>query len=283
MSLTTVRELAHTTGTRTDKRFTAPDSLAVFLCLQQGTPASFEYGRVERRQYNTRKGNMPGASYQALVETRLPATNWCRLTLKLIRRHPMPKHTPIPSEDPIVNAYKGQATTTSTEVARVFGKRHADVLRRIEKLDCSDAFRQRNFALSSYEEKTGNGTTRKYPMYRLTRDGFVFLAMGFTGSHAADFKEAYIDAFNKLEETLNNPYRGIFQQTRVLMYLEDGQVTCLKKLEDGQFITTVESLKHKLREPHYFTLEQLIEIATAANDQIARHARTGQKALRARK
>ena len=31
----------------------------------------------------------------------------------------------------------------------------------------------------------------------MTRDGFTFLAMGFTGPRAAVFKEAYIEAFNK--------------------------------------------------------------------------------------
>lgn len=42
----------------------------------------------------------------------------------------------------------------------------------------------------------------KRPMYYLTRDGFSFLAMGFTGRIAAQFKEAYINAFNDMEEML---------------------------------------------------------------------------------
>lgn len=42
----------------------------------------------------------------------------------------------------------------------------------------------------------------KRPMYYLTRDGFTFLAMGFTGRVAAQFKEAYINAFNEMEEML---------------------------------------------------------------------------------
>lgn len=43
-------------------------------------------GRVERRQYNTRKGNRPGASCKALVETRPPATNW-RSATKTYKDH----------------------------------------------------------------------------------------------------------------------------------------------------------------------------------------------------
>ena len=43
---------------------------------------------------------------------------------------------------------------------------------------------------------------RQDPYYLITRDGFVFLVMGFTGKTAAKFKEAYIRAFNVMEERL---------------------------------------------------------------------------------
>lgn len=32
-------------------------------------------------------------------------------------------------------------------------------------------------------------------MYEITRDGFVYIAMGFTGKKAAEFKERYIGAY----------------------------------------------------------------------------------------
>lgn len=38
----------------------------------------------------------------------------------------------------------------------------------------------------------------------MTKDGFIFLVMGFTGKKAAQFKEAYINAFNQMEKELNN-------------------------------------------------------------------------------
>jgi phage regulator Rha-like protein len=37
-------------------------------------------------------------------------------------------------------------------------------------------------------------------MYYVTRDGFSFLAMGFTGKKAAQWKEKYIAAFNAMEK-----------------------------------------------------------------------------------
>lgn len=39
-------------------------------------------------------------------------------------------------------------------------------------------------------------------MYTMTKDGFVFLIMGFTGKKAAAFKEAYIAEFNRMEAEL---------------------------------------------------------------------------------
>lgn len=39
-------------------------------------------------------------------------------------------------------------------------------------------------------------------MFYLTRDGFTFLAMGFTGKVAVEFKETYINAFNEMEKAI---------------------------------------------------------------------------------
>lgn len=98
----------------------------------------------------------------------------------------------------LVTVDHGEVSTTSLLVADCFGKRHADVLRAVEKLECSDDFTQRNFALSDYTDATG----RRLPMYRISRDGFAFLAMGFTGRAAAAWKERFIAAFGKMEREL---------------------------------------------------------------------------------
>ena len=55
----------------------------------------------------------------------------------------------------IVIIHKDKAVTTSRKIAETFGKNHKEVLRDIENLDCSRDFTQRNFALSSYKDKSG--------------------------------------------------------------------------------------------------------------------------------
>ncbi len=96
----------------------------------------------------------------------------------------------------------GQVTTTSRQVAEHFGKRHDTVLRAIRNLECSPEFHAHNFAEMVMKTGIGSGAVRNDPAYRITRDGFVFLAMGFTGKEAAQWKEAYITAFNKMEKEL---------------------------------------------------------------------------------
>ena len=93
---------------------------------------------------------------------------------------------------------RNKVWTTSRDVAAKFKKNHRDVIRSVKNLDCSEEFTQRNFALSEYRDPTG----RTLPQYLMTRDGFTFLAMGFTGPKAARFKELYIAEFNRMEEEL---------------------------------------------------------------------------------
>lgn len=98
--------------------------------------------------------------------------------------------------------------TTSILVAEKFERNHRDILRAIKKLDCSPDFTERNFTLSEYEDITG----RKLPMYQMTKDGFIFLVMGFTGSKAAKFKEDYINAFNEMHDYINSEQKQLYKE-----------------------------------------------------------------------
>jgi len=111
-----------------------------------------------------------------------------------------------------------QAKATSLAIAKAFGKEHRHVLRDIRDLECSKEFTESNFGLSEYTDPTG----RKLPMYELTRDGAVFLIMGYTGKEAARFKEAYINAFNRMESELH----GIRRES-----VETGYLKALSDIE----------------------------------------------------
>lgn len=122
------------------------------------------------------------------------------------------KERPAQSITELVKVKDGHAVTTSRKVAKAFGKNHFDVLRDIRNLGCSETFGQSNFALSSYQNKQG----KEQPEYRMTKDGFVILAMGYTGERAMHFKELYIERFNEMERRLRNEFlppiaEGVFK------------------------------------------------------------------------
>ena len=97
-----------------------------------------------------------------------------------------------------------EPVTTSEFVAKAFGKKHYDVLRKIEEIftQVPDSFGERNFALLEKERKNNLGFFVKNKIYELTKDGFMLLVMGFTGKNAMSIKIAYINAFNAIAEKL---------------------------------------------------------------------------------
>ena len=108
---------------------------------------------------------------------------------------------PMRNTDELIEVENGQPVTTSLKVAEIFGKQHYHVLRDIQDKilpNVSDTFGLSNFGLSSYV----NEQNKHQPMYYITRDGFTMLAMGYTGPKAMQFKEMYINEFNKMAAML---------------------------------------------------------------------------------
>jgi len=111
-----------------------------------------------------------------------------------------------------IQNHDGQLTVSSREVAYNFGKRHGDVIAKIEDLIKTEKSVMTMFLESSYNAGTG----KDYKEYYLTRDGFSLLVMGFTGAKALEWKIKYIDAFNKMEESLNNPMYELIKNDPIM-------------------------------------------------------------------
>ncbi|ECM2109600.1 peptidase [Salmonella enterica subsp. enterica serovar Typhimurium] len=151
----------------------APKGAPVSVCAGYANPAQFTTSEI---------GVSGGGSYPLHTEAAIMAT--------------------IPAlVQPELCIIAGKVVTSSLAVASYFGKQHKNVVQKIASLECSAEFTELNFQLSEYIDASG----RKLPCYQITRDGFAFLAMGFTGKRAAQFKEAYINAFNQMEKQLSIP------------------------------------------------------------------------------
>jgi Rha family phage regulatory protein len=101
---------------------------------------------------------------------------------------------------------------SSQLVAEKFGKVHTKLMRDIDALHCSDDFKVANYGHCSFTNKMN----RSFAGYMMTKDGFAFLCMGFTGKKAGEWKEKYITAFNAMEQALLNKSNGIeWKQARL--------------------------------------------------------------------
>ncbi|WP_369794952.1 Rha family transcriptional regulator [Serratia sp. Ag1] len=159
---------------------------------------------------------------------------------------------------PEITIVDGHAVTTSIALAEYFHKLHKDVLRKIECLECSPEFTGRNFTLSDYIDPTG----RKLPCYQITRDGFAFLAMGFTGKKAAIFKENYISAFNVMEAQLrdstSNSIAAMHSSTYRIQqtFTTDGVLVCSRRMGEGELCADFETFIELARRGGYLVIRE---------------------------
>ncbi len=131
----------------------------------------------------------------------------------------------------------GKMVVSSREVANNFGKRHTEVLRAIKNKLTDAKLRSLNYFIENtyLDEK---GETRKE--YLITRDGFSFLVMGFTGRKADAWKIIYIEAFNKMEQ-----YIEINSKVLPSNYKEALQLLLVEVEEKEKLQNTVKELEPK--------------------------------------
>ncbi|MBE4946037.1 MULTISPECIES: Rha family transcriptional regulator [unclassified Enterobacter cloacae complex] len=188
----------------------------------------------------------------------------------------------ISTEAPKVFSKDGRLVTTSQSVADYFDKQHKDVLRKIDMLDCSPEFTSANFCADVQTVEVGNGAERESRCYLITKDGFMFLVMGFTGKKAARLKEAYIAKFNAMEAELHKitPAATSRANYAVITYFENGLPVACHPLMPGEVVMNPDScLEHVIRsgyvvmpcdEAEKFTLgeiQEMIAIARRARDR----------------
>lgn len=113
----------------------------------------------------------------------------------------------------ILRNENGVPVVSSRDVAEKFRKQHSSVLKTIQgenrngkhidglidEILASGNPLTKYFIESEYENRG-----KMYKEFLMTRDGFSLVVMGFTGREALEWKLIYIEAFNKMEETLRN-------------------------------------------------------------------------------
>jgi Rha family phage regulatory protein len=128
----------------------------------------------------------------------------------------------IPSIASRIAVIDGHPTTTTLDIADVYGKRHDDVLRIVRKrmTECPKEWRLRNFTETGTErENPSGGAPIKSPVIRMTKKGFHFVVGKFTGVKAVQHQIAFADEFERMETELLKRQ----QQSPVLPLVDERQ------------------------------------------------------------
>ena len=124
---------------------------------------------------------------------------------------------------------RAEPITTTRIIADTFSKKHFNILKLVRGLIAdpdNELFDQ--FQMEAMPYVDGKG--REYYEYRINRDQYAFIVMGFTGKDATKFKIRFIKAFNSMERELlaRSDTRAIGKRVRFSMTdsistnLEDG-------------------------------------------------------------
>lgn len=146
---------------------------------------------------------------------------------------------------------KNQVFINSLDLAKVFKKRHDNIIQTIENLP-QDEFKILNFEISSSIRK--NGLFEKdTKFYKLTRDGFSLLVMGFTGEKAYKWKIEFIKAFNEMEKRLKNLEQEKMQKLAFRQSL--GYKSQLKQQKE-KYENKIKALKYDLEHKNELSLKR---------------------------
>ena len=189
-----------------------------------------------------------------------------------------------PAIRPHVEIVNGHLVTNSYKIAEHFGKQHKNVLQAIDRIECSPDFRRLNFQPTQTRMTIHNGGHRHIKAYSITRDGFTFLAMGFTGAKAAQWKEAYIKAFNQMEAALRKPepldafitlhsgMQSLAGQRYLVTFNEEGTGYRAKPVPNDACVMTIEQFVKTLGDCNVVAYPNLLaDLIDAVAHRVKRH------------
>ncbi|MFA3682648.1 Rha family transcriptional regulator [Acinetobacter baumannii] len=160
----------------------------------------------------------------------------------------------------LVTNDNGEPKTTSYAVAEAFNKSHSHVMRDIKKIikQCGEEFAKSNFGLTFENKKIGN-TERKTPFFRISKDGFMLLVMGFTGEKAMKTKIEFINAFNWMANQLSQVFQSKWARYNSLTNYHQGRKAQISGCASamGQWRWEKEPLENEIKELEYQLQPQL--------------------------
>jgi len=104
----------------------------------------------------------------------------------------------INNTDVVFNIDSKSIFTNTKDIAKVFNKRNVEVMDAVKELVNLKPELSGKFHSTTYVASNG----KVNPVLELDRDMFNLVVLGFSGKKALDYKLAFIEAFNKMEQKL---------------------------------------------------------------------------------
>ena len=133
----------------------------------------------------------------------------------------------------IINNVNGQNVVSSRTIADQLGKEHGKVLRTLDEI--SEKPNMASLIIPSTYRV--DGQNREYKEYLLTKDGFILYMFNIQGFQ--EFKMAYIQKFNEMENVIKSKIPTSFKEALKLAYEQQEEIEALQienKIKDQQIL-----------------------------------------------
>lgn len=119
----------------------------------------------------------------------------------------------------------------STDVSDYFEREHKNVLESVEKCLTEQISLAAEFSATKYSIKG-----RYYKRFEMSRTGFTYLVLGFTGRKSNQFKLDYINQFEKMEAFIRNSLESISGSIEMCCVLEKTRLEMGKETKAHHYI-----------------------------------------------
>lgn len=118
---------------------------------------------------------------------------------------------------------------SSRDIAEELNRNHRDVLKSIDEIIGDDSVRKSSQPLIIPSTYIHPQNKQEYREYLLTKDGFTLYMFNIQGHN--DFKMAYINKFNEMEQALRNPFKNMSKELQSILLLDTKTQELDKKID----------------------------------------------------
>lgn len=119
---------------------------------------------------------------------------------------------------------------SSRDIAEELNRNHRDVLKSIDEIIGDDSVRKSSQPLIIPSTYIHPQNKQEYREYLLTKDGFTLYMFNIQGHN--DFKMAYINKFNEMEQALRNPFKNMSKEMQSIWLLDTKTQELDKKIDN---------------------------------------------------